>query len=87
MSVLQKHLQKLRMMGRDDVAEIKITTEVAGRVCELLLSAGEPVADGDDIALVEAMKIEIPVAATTSGTINRFWSRSTIWSRKGRPSL
>jgi biotin carboxyl carrier protein len=51
------------------VADIKITTEVAGRVCELLLGAGASVSDGDDIALVEAMKMEIPVAATTAGTI------------------
>lgn len=51
------------------MADIKIMTEVAGRVCELLLRAGEPVADGDDIALVEAMKMEIPVASTASGTI------------------
>lgn len=51
------------------MAEIKITTEVAGRVCELLLSAGAQVANGDDIALVEAMKMEIPVASTASGKI------------------
>lgn len=51
------------------MADIKITTEVAGRICELLLSAGEPVADGDDIALVEAMKMEIPVASPASGKI------------------
>jgi biotin carboxyl carrier protein len=51
------------------VADIKITTEVAGRICELLLSAGARVADGDDIALVEAMKMEIPVASTAAGTI------------------
>ncbi len=51
------------------MADIKITTEVAGRVCELLLTAGENVSNGDDIALVEAMKMEIPVAATVSGKV------------------
>ena len=51
------------------MADIKITTEVAGRVCELLLAAGQNVASGDDIALVEAMKMEIPVASTASGKI------------------
>ena len=43
--------------------------KVAGRICDLLTKAGESVAEGDDIALVEAMKMEIPVAATASGII------------------
>jgi biotin carboxyl carrier protein len=49
--------------------EIKIITEVAGRVCALSLEAGSVVGDGDEIAFVEAMKMEIPVTATASGTI------------------
>ena len=51
------------------MADIKIATEVSGRVCELLLQVGARVASGDDIALIEAMKMEIPVASTAAGTI------------------
>jgi acetyl-CoA carboxylase biotin carboxyl carrier protein len=51
------------------VADIRIMTEVAGRVCELLLAEGARVTDGDGIALIEAMKMEIPVDSTASGTI------------------
>jgi biotin carboxyl carrier protein len=51
------------------VAEINITTDVAGRVCELLRKPGEPVSTGDDVALIEAMKMEIPVTSPASGTI------------------
>ena len=47
--------------------EIKIVTEVAGRVCALPVEVGGSVGDGDDIAFVEAMKMEIPVASTCSG--------------------
>ncbi len=54
-----------------NVAEINITSEVAGRVCELLLQIGARIADGDDIALIEAMKMEIPVASTVAGTIKQ----------------
>jgi len=53
------------------VAEIKILSEVAGRVCELLQDIGASIADGDDIALIEAMKMEIPVASTVRGTIKQ----------------
>ena len=49
--------------------EIKIVTEVAGRVCALPVAIGGTVGDGDDIAFVEAMKMEIPVAAPAAGEL------------------
>ena len=49
--------------------EIKIVTEVAGRVCALPLNVGSNVNDGDDIAFVEAMKLEIPVPSSTPGKL------------------
>ncbi|MFB9263760.1 acetyl-CoA carboxylase biotin carboxyl carrier protein subunit [Bradyrhizobium erythrophlei] len=49
--------------------EIKVVTEVAGRVCALPVQAGSSIGDGDDIAFVEAMKMEIPVTSTTAGKI------------------
>jgi biotin carboxyl carrier protein len=48
---------------------IKIVTEVAGRICALPVEIGGNVADGDDVAFVEAMKMEIPVASPASGTL------------------
>ena len=49
--------------------EIKIVTEVAGRVCALPAEAGASISDGDEIAFVEAMKMEIPVTSTIAGKI------------------
>jgi biotin carboxyl carrier protein len=49
--------------------EIKVVTEVAGRVCALPVEAGASVVDGDDIAFVEAMKMEIPVASPLTGKL------------------
>jgi biotin carboxyl carrier protein len=49
--------------------EIKVVTEVAGRVCALPVEIGGSVGDGDDIAFVEAMKMEIPVASPAAGTL------------------
>ena len=49
--------------------DIKIITEVAGRVCALSVALGGSVGDGDEIAFVEAMKMEIPVTSTTAGRI------------------
>ena len=49
--------------------EIRIVTEVAGRVCALPVEVGVSVGDGDDIAFVEAMKMEIPVASPAAGKL------------------
>jgi biotin carboxyl carrier protein len=49
--------------------DIRVVTEVAGRVCSLPLAAGADVGDGDDIAFVEAMKMEIPVASPAAGKL------------------
>jgi len=49
--------------------EIKVVTEVAGRICALPVEVGGQVGDGDDIAFVEAMKMEIPVASPATGML------------------
>jgi biotin carboxyl carrier protein len=49
--------------------EIKIVTEVAGRVCALPVEVGGSIGDGDDIVFVEAMKMEIPVASPAAGRL------------------
>jgi len=49
--------------------EIKVVTEVAGRVCALPAEIGGNVGAGDDIMFVEAMKMEIPVASPVAGTL------------------
>ncbi|MDA9430815.1 acetyl-CoA carboxylase biotin carboxyl carrier protein subunit [Bradyrhizobium sp. CCBAU 51627] len=49
--------------------EIKIVPEVTGRVCATPVQVGGTLADGDDVVVVEAMKMEIPVASPASGTL------------------
>ena len=49
--------------------DIRVITEVAGRVCGLPVEAGASVGDGDDIAFVEAMKMEITVASPAAGKL------------------
>ena len=51
------------------MGEIKIVTEVSGRVCTLPMQAGSHVDEGEDVAFVEAMKMEIPVASPAAGKI------------------
>ena len=51
------------------MAEIKLVTEVAGRVCAIPAAEGSSVGNGDDVVVVEAMKMEIPVSSTATGKI------------------
>jgi biotin carboxyl carrier protein len=50
--------------------DIKVVTEVAGRVCVLPFEVGASVSEGDDVVFVEAMKMEIPVAAPAAGKLS-----------------
>jgi biotin carboxyl carrier protein len=64
-----RHNQK-PLQGKDvGMPDIKIVTEVAGRICAVLVDIGGRVGDGDNIVLVEAMKMEIPVASPSAGTL------------------
>ena len=49
--------------------EIEVVTEVAGRVCALPLTPGTQVGHGDEVAFVEAMKMEIPVPSPAAGRL------------------
>ena len=52
-----------------EMPEIKIVTEVAGRVCALPIEVGASISDGDEVAFVEAMKMELPVSSPASGKL------------------
>ena len=49
--------------------DIRVVTEVAGRVCALPVETGASIGDGEDIAFVESMKMEIPIASPAAGKV------------------
>jgi biotin carboxyl carrier protein len=51
--------------------ELMIATEVAGRVCKLAVQAETRVDEGQDVVVIEAMKMEIPAASPAAGTIKK----------------
>jgi len=63
------HGDRAAEIPESGMPDIKIVTEVAGRVCALPVEVGASVSQGDDIAFVEAMKMEIPVAAPAAGKL------------------
>ena len=48
---------------------IDVTAEVGGNVWKVLVSAGQRVAEGDTLVILECMKMEVPVLAPVSGAV------------------
>jgi acetyl-CoA carboxylase biotin carboxyl carrier protein len=51
------------------MAQMKVRSDVTGSVWKLLKQPGEHIAAGDEIMLIESMKMEIPVIAEEDGTL------------------
>ena len=51
------------------MAEIPVRSEVVGVVTRIAAAAGARVAEGDEVVVLEAMKMELPVLAPAAGTV------------------
>ena len=48
---------------------VKVSASVPGKVLKVVASAGQAVKAGDNIIILESMKMEIPVVAPQDGTV------------------
>jgi biotin carboxyl carrier protein len=51
------------------MAEIRVPSELNAIVWKIKAAPGSAVAEGDTLIILEAMKMEIPVAAPRAGTV------------------
>jgi biotin carboxyl carrier protein len=51
------------------MARVEVKSEIAGRVWKIETKPGGQVAQGDELLILESMKMEIPVLATAGGTV------------------
>lgn len=51
------------------MADLAVRSEVAGIVARIAASVGGRVAEGDEMIILEAMKMELPVLAPTAGVV------------------
>ncbi len=47
----------------------EIEAHITGNVWKILVAVGDQVEDGDEVAILESMKMEIPVEAEDAGTV------------------
>ncbi|MFJ7973437.1 acetyl-CoA carboxylase biotin carboxyl carrier protein subunit [Psychrobacillus sp. NPDC096389] len=48
-----------------------IVASMAGSVWKVLVAEGEEVKEGQDVVILESMKMEIPIAAETTGVVKK----------------
>lgn len=48
---------------------IELRTEITGNVWKVLKAPGDRVEEGDEIIVLESMKMEIPIAASDAGVV------------------
>ncbi len=48
---------------------IEITAPMGGKVLDVKVKAGDTINEDDEVVIIEAMKMELPIVATGSGTV------------------
>lgn len=51
------------------MAIVDVAAPMTGTVLEVKVNAGQAVAEGDELVVVESMKMEIPIESPASGTV------------------
>jgi acetyl-CoA carboxylase biotin carboxyl carrier protein len=49
----------------------QVTASMAGSVWKIVVSVGDKVEEGQDVVILESMKMEIPIAAEASGVVKQ----------------
>jgi biotin carboxyl carrier protein len=55
---------------REEVSIVShVTAPMGGKIIDVKVKPGDSVAEGDEVVILEAMKMELPVVAEASGTV------------------
>ena len=47
----------------------EITAPMGGKILDVKVAVGDAVSEGDEVVILEAMKMELPVVAEATGTV------------------
>ncbi len=65
----------------------QIPSMMAGVVVELLVKPGDQVSDGMDVAILESMKMQLPVQSNTAGTVKTVKVNAGDFVNEGDPLM
>ena len=60
---------------------------MAGSVKEVLVAVGDTVSEGQEVLIIESMKMEIPVESTATGTVTEIFVTPSQAVEEGFPLL
>lgn len=61
----------------------KVTSQMAGTVLEMLVKVGDSVQSGQDIAILESMKMEVPVTSPQAGKVTELFKNKGDFVNEG----
>jgi len=61
----------------------EVRAEMSGRITEVVVDEGQMVAEGDEIAVLESMKTEIPVVTEIPGVVRELYVDRASVVREG----
>ncbi|MFM1652593.1 acetyl-CoA carboxylase biotin carboxyl carrier protein subunit [Brevibacillus sp. B_LB10_24] len=65
----------------------KVTASMAGNVWKILVKKGDAVANGQEVAIIESMKMEIPITADREGRVKEVTAGEGDFVNEGDPIL
>ncbi len=65
----------------------QVNSMMAGIVVEILVGPGDAISDGQDVVILESMKMQLPVPASASGTVREVKVKSGDFVNEGDPIL
>jgi acetyl-CoA carboxylase biotin carboxyl carrier protein len=65
----------------------QISAMMAGIVIEILVKPGDTVSDGTEVAILESMKMQLPVPANASGRVKEIRVKSGDFVNEGEALL
>jgi len=62
-----------------------ITSEIPGRIVKILVNEGDSIKEGDTIAIIESMKMEIEVKSPRNGIVKKILTKNGSYIDVGEP--
>lgn len=63
----------------------QVRAEMAGKVIQVCVSAGDAVAEDQDLIIIESMKMQIPVGSPEEGTVAKVYVVADQFLNEGDP--
>lgn len=64
---------------------VQVRAEMAGKVIQVCVTAGDAVAEDQDLIVIESMKMQIPVGSPEEGTVAKVYVAPDQFLNEGDP--